>query len=165
VNTCIHPVNVTLYTLPVAQLAYVLDFVEHQRERLIREYKPFGNLASYDYFVSLIRNELAGRSPDWVLPAQPPTALSDGLLAAPIPGKGVCGRPDDFLVEVRRAARLDPDTAVRFTAFWRGEVAKLAHLPGWSNVARVLNGETSADADRQVTVPLRKRLWMSLRRT
>jgi MoaA/NifB/PqqE/SkfB family radical SAM enzyme len=165
VNTCIHPVNVTLYTLPSVQLAYVLDFVEDQRQRLIDEYRSFSNLASYDYFAALIRNELNARAAGWAPPPQPATPLCDGLLGAPIPGKGVCASPDDFRVEVRRAARLDADTAARFTTFWRGEVAKLAHLPGWSKVARALDGESPADADRQVTVPLRKRLWMSLRRT
>jgi MoaA/NifB/PqqE/SkfB family radical SAM enzyme len=166
VNTCIHPVNVTLYTLPSVQLAYVMEFVEHQRERLLREYRSFSNLTSYDYFASLIRNELNGRSTDWSPPPQPPTALCDGLLGAPIPGKGVYARPEDFLVEVRRAARLDRDTAARFTATWRSEVAALSHLPGWSTVARVLDGDSSAAADPPPAVPpLHKRLWLALRRT
>jgi MoaA/NifB/PqqE/SkfB family radical SAM enzyme len=166
VNTCIHPANVTLYTLPFVQLAYVLDFVEHQRERLIAEYGSFRNLPSYDYFVSLVRNELKGRSADWTPPPQPPTALCDGLLGAPIPGKGVCARPDEFLLEVKRAVRLDRDTAARFTGWWRNDVAALTDLPGWSRVARVLDGESSADPDRPATVPaLHKRLWKSLSRT
>jgi MoaA/NifB/PqqE/SkfB family radical SAM enzyme len=165
VNTCIHPVNVTLYTLPAAQLAYVLDFVEAQRERLMSEHRSFSNVASYDYFVSLIRNELTGRPANWAPPPQPPTALCDGLLGAPIPGKGVCARPDEFLVEVKRAARLDRDTAARFTSGWRSEVAALSHLPGWSRVASALSGEPSTDADRPATPPIRKRFWMSLRRT
>jgi hypothetical protein len=140
--------------------------VEHQRRRLLDEYRSFSNLASYDYFVSLIRNELNGRSADWTPPPQPPTALCDGLLGAPIPGRGVCARPDDFLVEVRRAARLDRETAARFTAEWRAHVAALSHLPGWAHVTRVLDGQPAADPDPQATpLPLHKRLWMSLRRT
>lgn len=134
VNTCIFPVHVSLYTLPTVQLEYVLEFVEHQGWKLEQEFQPFRNRSSYDYFTSLIRNELAQRSPSWKPPLQLATTLSDGLLDPPIPGKGTFSDPDSFIDELSRINRLDQPTATRFLNYWHEEVGKIAHSPGWSVV-------------------------------
>ena len=134
VNTCISPLHVTLYTLPTAQLRYVLGYVEQQRDRLVSEYLPFRNVQAYDYLVSLIRNELGRRSDRWAVPRQPPTALSDGLLGMPIPGRGGFREPYVFARELARARALDAATEARFLEVWRTQLQVCADRPGWRDI-------------------------------
>jgi wyosine [tRNA(Phe)-imidazoG37] synthetase (radical SAM superfamily) len=86
INTCIHPHNVSLYTLPSQQLNYVLAFLEEQRGQLLADYARLSNLPSYDFLLSLIRSELKARKPDWQPVITNRNQACDGFLAAPIPG-------------------------------------------------------------------------------
>jgi MoaA/NifB/PqqE/SkfB family radical SAM enzyme len=154
INTCIHPANVTLYTLPSIQLAYVLDFAERYRKRLISECgETFRNLHSYDYFLSLMRRELSQRRADWVAPPQGPTALCDAMLDPPIPGSGVCADPADFLAEVSHASVLDYETNARFRGYWETEVRKLRDRQAWSQVPTALASTPIRNTDRRDLPP------------
>ena len=86
INTCIHPHNVTLYTLPSDQLRYILAFFEAERDILLSEYPRMRNLSRYDFLMTLIRSELDSRTPDWRPVITSINKVSDGLLGAPRPG-------------------------------------------------------------------------------
>jgi MoaA/NifB/PqqE/SkfB family radical SAM enzyme len=114
INTCIHPHNVTLYTLPSDQLRYILGFFEDERASLLREYPQMTNLSRYDFLISLVRAEIESRTPDWRPVTTNLNRASDGLLAAPRPGVGPFASPARVAAEADRiAAMLDAETAAR----------------------------------------------------
>ena len=114
INTCIHPHNVTLYTLSDDQLRYVLAFLVDERARLVGEQADYPNLASYDFLLSLLRRELRSRGPDWTPHYENVNRQSDGLLAAPIVGVVPFDQPLRVLQEAQRMVKfLAPDTALR----------------------------------------------------
>jgi MoaA/NifB/PqqE/SkfB family radical SAM enzyme len=140
VNTCIHPHNVTLYTLPADQLGYVLDFLERERERLLAEHPALSNLPSYDFLLSLVRDELAGRGPGWTPRADVLNAACDGLLAAPLPGAAPFGSPERVAEEAERVARhLDPGTAARVLGEMLTRVRALGEPDRWAGAAASLD--------------------------
>lgn len=100
INTCIHPHNVTLYTLPSEQLTYVLTFLEQERDVLLTDYRRLTNLPRYDFLLSLIRSELSARQPDWQPEISNRNEACDGFLGAPIPGL----RPFETPVRVSQEA-------------------------------------------------------------
>ncbi len=106
INTCIHPHNVTLYTLPTSQLRYVLDYFRRQRDVLLRDYPKFSNLANYDFLISLCRGELEGRGPNWEPVLASLNHETDGLLAAPRPGVAPFESPDAVATEANRIVDL-----------------------------------------------------------
>ncbi len=87
INTCIHPHNVTLYTLPSMQLEYVLDFFRSQLGVLNADYQDsFFNRARFEFLISLCETELCQRGPDWQPEIRNRNVATDGWLAAPRPG-------------------------------------------------------------------------------
>jgi organic radical activating enzyme len=130
VNTCIHPHNITLYTLPSDQLRYVLGFLEAQRAELLADFPALSNLANYDFLLSLIRGELESRKPDWKPVMTLVNLASDGLLAAPRPGLAPFDVPDMVtneaerivtMVDKRTAARMLKEMVTRVQAFPESE--------------------------------------------
>ncbi|MGE0815634.1 MAG: radical SAM protein [Vicinamibacterales bacterium] len=137
INTCIHPHNVTLYTLPTDQCQYVLDYFERQREVLLDEFPRFSNLANFDFLISLVRAEIASRGPDWRPVMTNLNVATDGLLAAPRPGVRPFDTPQAVAGEVERIGRmLDPDTAARLLRDMLVRLRALAHVDDWRAVAR-----------------------------
>jgi MoaA/NifB/PqqE/SkfB family radical SAM enzyme len=102
INTCIHPHNVTLYTLPSEQLNYVLTFLEEKRDELLSDYRRLSNLSSYDFLLSLIRSELGSRKSDWQPVITNRNQACDGFLGAPIPGLAPFETPDKISREAQR---------------------------------------------------------------
>lgn len=150
INTCLHPHNVTLYTLPEDQLRYVYDFLRSWRVRLLAEFVPFGNVQAYDFLLALVRTELGCRGPDWVPRYTNTNRHCDGLLAAPVAGRAPFTEPLAIVQEARRMVRmLAPEVAARmveeflapitdwspYEAWWstvaERPVATLAELRGW----------------------------------
>ena len=124
INTCIHPHNVTLYTLPSEQLEYVLAFLDEQRRELLAEYPRMKNLSSYDYLLSLIRSELNSRGPDWQPIVTNRNLSSDGFLAAPRPGLSPFETAAKVAKERERIVRmLDAETAARMLSEMKGRSA------------------------------------------
>ena len=114
INTCIHPHNVTLYTLPADQLRYVLGYLEQQRKELLSEFPKLSNLGNYDFLLSLIQSELDSRKPDWQPQNYNLNLATDGLLAAPRPGVAPLDTPEKVLREAERIVRLlDRKSATR----------------------------------------------------
>ena len=105
INTCIHPHNVTLYTLPSEQLKYVLTFLETARGEILADYPKFSNLARYDFLLSLIRGELNSRKADWQPVISNRNESCDGFLAAPVPGLKPFQTPEKVSAEVERIVR------------------------------------------------------------
>lgn len=141
INTCIHPHNVTLYTLPTAECRYVLDFLEGQRAVLLDAYPRFSNLANYDFLLSLLRSEIATRSETWQPVMQNLNRSTDGLLAAPRPGIAPFDTPDAVAHEVARIQRLLPAaTGVRLLRDMVGRMRSLAHVDAWRSVSRDAEG-------------------------
>jgi uncharacterized Fe-S cluster-containing radical SAM superfamily protein len=131
INCCIHPHNVTLYTLPADQLRYVLVFLEEQRKELLRTYPHLSNLPSYDHLLSLVRDELESRRPGWAPEMSQLNMASDGLLAAPRPGVAPFLTPDSLIRESERiVALLEKDTALRML---KEMVARAQALPASSS--------------------------------
>jgi len=137
INTCIHPHNVTLYTLPSDQCLYVLDFLERQRAELLVEFPRFSNLANYDFLLSLIRSELASRGAGWRPSLINLNAASDGHLAAPRPGVAPFDTPGKVEAEAQRILRmLDRDTAARMMRDMLVRARGFADSDAWRAVAR-----------------------------
>ncbi len=139
INTCIHPHNVTLYTLPDDQLRYILSHLESERVQLLSEYSRLSNLDSYDFLLSLIRSELAGRHSEWKPVLTNLNASSDGLLASPVPGL----RPFDSVERVRREVfrireMLDCETAHRFLREMRTRIQSRLPASEWISVAQLI---------------------------
>jgi sulfatase maturation enzyme AslB (radical SAM superfamily) len=135
VNTCIHPHNVTLYTLASDQLQYVLDYLEAQRGELVAEFPSFRNLPSYDFLLSLVRSELTRRRADWVPVITSVNAECDGYLSAPIAGSPPFETPDRVCHEVQRiATTLSGPTAARMLREIAHRASGLAGH-GWSAAA------------------------------
>ena len=136
INTCIHPHNVTLYTLPADQLAYVLAYLEEQRDALLTDYPQLANLASYDFLLSLIRSELGSRKPGWEPELTNLNRATDGLLAAPRPGLSPFDTPASVLREAERAANmLDRGSAERMLGDMAAGARQLGASPGWLRVS------------------------------
>lgn len=135
INTCIHPHNVTLYTLPTPQLRYVLAYLEEQRSALLAEHPRLSNLANYDFLLSLVRGELGSRTPDWRPELTNLNRASDGLLACPRPGLAPFNAPSAVLREAERiAGMLDPETAGRMLAELRERADRLPDPLAWHPV-------------------------------
>jgi hypothetical protein len=136
INTCIHPHNVTLYTLPASQLRYVLSSLEYQRAALLADYPKLSNRASYDFLLSLIRSELDSRAPIWQPVLSNLNVDSDGALAAPRPGLKPYDTPTALLGEVDRMVRmLDESTARRMLTDVLERTLTLPATGGWQAVA------------------------------
>ncbi len=151
INTCIHPHNVTLYTLPSDQLRYILGFYEEERDILVSEYPSMRNLSRYDFLMSLIRSEIDSRTPDWQPVITNVNKASDGLLAAPRPGVRPFASPERVAGEADRIARmLDPETAARMLRDMAGRIPTGAGADGWrstaSRVEQALDGLMAAVA-------------------
>lgn len=139
INTCLHPHNITLYTLPNDELRFVLTFLEKQRGALIYDYPEFRNLGSYDFLLDLIRTELASRGPEWQPVMLVKNETSDGLLATPIAGLPPFETAGKLLEEARRIDdELGGPTATRMLTEMSNRVHTLCPSPEWSEVARAL---------------------------
>jgi hypothetical protein len=137
INTCVHPHNVTLYTLPSDQLSYVLAFLEEQRGVLLAEYPRLTNLASYDFLLSLVRSELGSRQPDWRAVASNLNRSCDGLLGAPRAGSPPFDTPEKVTRELERITlMLDRDTAARMVSDIIGRLSVLADADRWRVVSQ-----------------------------
>lgn len=146
INTCIHPENVTLYSLPSDQLRYVLDFTRAERERLCAEFPNFKNVAAYEVYLSLIQGELENREAAWKPAPCATTPLSDGLLAAPIPGLPPFDRPGRVMEEVRRICMLDAETQGRMLAGMAQRVSAMPDQAQWKDVAAQIASEHNRNA-------------------
>jgi MoaA/NifB/PqqE/SkfB family radical SAM enzyme len=139
INTCIHPHNVTLYTLPSDQLRYVLGFLEMQRARLLEEYWQFSNLANYDFLLTLIRSELTSRGADWKAVETNLNLASDGLLAAPRPGVAPFDQPAAVAVEAQRIMScLDRETATRMLQEMVARIGMLPKTAQWNTTRQTI---------------------------
>jgi len=136
INTCIHPHNVTLYTLPSDQLRYILAFFEAEREILVSEYPGMRNLSRYDFLMSLIRSEIESRTAEWQPVITNVNRASDGLLAAPRPGVRPFHSPERVAREADQiASMLDPETAARMLGDLASRIPTGAAADGWRSTA------------------------------
>lgn len=127
INTCLHPHNVTLYTLPDDQLRYVLAFLRRERAAFAADFPASANLVNYDFLLSLPTTELQRRGPDWTPARSNINSHSDGLLAAPVVGSSPFVAPQRVLEEAQRMLRnLGPEVAIRMI----GEM--LAGIRDWT---------------------------------
>lgn len=131
INTCIHPENVTLYTLPTDQLQYVLEFTLEEGEKLQEEFPHFQNRDVFDFYLSLLRGELHNRNAEWKPPPCAPTPLSDGLLASPIPGLAPFDNPERVMQEAKRMQHLDESTRCRMLTEMAQHIAALPDAAHW----------------------------------
>ena len=136
INTCIHPHNVTLYTLPSDQLRYILAFFEAERDILVGQYPVMRNLSRYDFLMTLIRSELESRTPDWRPVITSINKASDGLLGAPRPGVRPFESPARVENEADRiATMLDPETAARMLRDMAARIPSGVGADGWRGTA------------------------------
>jgi len=136
INTCIHPHNVTLYTLPSRELAYVLTLLESERRSFEAEFPSSFNLGSYQFLTALIRDELYGRGPDWAPVVENCNVLSDGLLATPLAGLPPFVTSASVRAEADRIAdQLDTEVATRMLVDLRERAQSLAPHEEWKPVA------------------------------
>jgi sulfatase maturation enzyme AslB (radical SAM superfamily) len=141
INTCIHPHNVTLYTLPTAQLSYVLSFFEQKRGELLVDFPHLTNLPSYDFLLSLIRNELDSRRPDWQAVVTNRNESCDGFLAAPLPGLVPFDTPSKVSREVDRIANvIGGKTASRMLSEMLARMRALSPPAKWRSVVEQVEG-------------------------
>jgi hypothetical protein len=151
INTCIHPHNVTLYTLPTDQCRYVLDYLERQRTALLDDYPRLSNLANYDFLLSLVRSEIASRGPDWRPVITNLNLASDGQLAAPRPGIPPFDRPEAVAFEIDRIRQLvAPETAARLIRDMVGRVRGFAHVDAWRALVRTAERPTTSSGQSAV---------------
>lgn len=147
INTCIHPHNVTLYTLPDDQLRYVYTYFVEERERILAEHPQLSNLANFDFLMSLIRSELEGRGVDWKPQLENINKQCDGLLAAPIPGVAPFDDPTRVLHEAERmVAYLAPESAARMLGDLLAGIEANCSGPGWSVAGDSLRQLLAANA-------------------
>jgi organic radical activating enzyme len=131
INTCIHPHNVTLYTLPTDELSYVLRFLVRMRQELLESFPRLSNLSSYDFLLSLIRNELSSRSLNWRPVITNINRECDGLLAAPVPGLAPLQTPEKVVWEmIRISNEIGAPRAARMLDEMLGHVRALSD-PEW----------------------------------
>jgi hypothetical protein len=139
INTCIHPHNVTLYTLPSDQLRYILGFFEAERELLVSEYPRMRNLSRYDFLMSLIRSEIESRTADWQPVLTNINQASDGLLAAPRPGVPPFDSPERVAQEADRiTTMLAPETAARLLHDMAARIPTGAGADTWRSTASAI---------------------------
>jgi sulfatase maturation enzyme AslB (radical SAM superfamily) len=140
INTCIHPHNVTLYTLPSEQLNYVLTFLKEKREELLADYRRFSNLPSYDFLLSLIRSELDSRKSAWQPIITNRNQGCDGFLAAPLPGLSPFETPEKVSRESDRIVKMvGGQSAMRMLSQMLARVRKLSAPFGWPSVAQQID--------------------------
>jgi MoaA/NifB/PqqE/SkfB family radical SAM enzyme len=140
INTCIHPHNVTLYTLPSEQLNYVLTFLKEKRDELLSEYRRLSNLPSYDFLLSLIRSELDSRRPDWQPVIANRNEACDGFLGAPWPGLAPFETPEKVAREADRIVKMiGGQSAMRMLSQMLARVRTLSETCGWPLVAQQLD--------------------------
>ncbi len=85
INTCLHPLDCTLYDLPLAELAYVTDYLEEQ-ERVLCDVLARPDLAnSYAYLLGLLRDHRDARRAgiERPKPEARPYEATDGSMAVP----------------------------------------------------------------------------------
>ena len=139
INTCIHPHNVTLYTLPDDQLRYVHAFLTEERARIQAEFPRWLNVANFDFLVSLIRSELDGRTADWSPRLENVNRHCDGLLAAPIPGVHPFDDASRVLLEADRMTRfLSPECAARMLGDMLARIDTGDEEHAWASVRNAL---------------------------
>jgi len=139
INTCIHPHNVTLYTLPSMQLRYVLEFLEQERELLLVDYRRLTNLARYEFLLSLIRSELSSRRPDWQAEITNRNQSCNGFLAAPIPGLRPFETPAKVSREIIRITNtIGGKPATRMLEQMLVRVRALSKQEPWADVTQQL---------------------------
>ncbi|MGF1483398.1 MAG: radical SAM protein [Opitutales bacterium] len=102
INTCVHPANVTLYTLDDGHLRYLDDFFTRHFERLSEAWSDFRNRPAYQHLLSLVRGELDKRNAGERTTSFGHSKLSDGLLAVPLPGEGTFAEPAVIDFELSR---------------------------------------------------------------
>ena len=141
INTCIHPENVTLYTLPTDQLQYVLQFTLEERKRLCAEFAPFKNLPAYDFYISLMGGELDKRGAAWRPIPYVASPLSDGLLAAPLPGLAPFARPEQVAAEARRMQALDRATRHRMLQEMKTRIITKLDVAEWSEALACIDAQ------------------------
>lgn len=141
INTCIHPENVTLYTLPTSQLQYVLQFTLEERKRLCAEFMPFRNLPAYDFYISLMASELDKRGAAWKTVPCEVSPLSDGLLATPILGVAPFTRPEDVAAEALRMQALDTATRHRMLQEMKTRIMTKLDLAEWGEALACIDAQ------------------------
>jgi sulfatase maturation enzyme AslB (radical SAM superfamily) len=139
INTCVHPHNVTLYTLPTAELRYVGDFFALQLEELRREFPDFHNAGSYAFLQQLVNVELARRQGDAIDIGSGEMQeqfneghMSDGRLGVPIPGHGPFRTPESLGRELDRMATLSPATRAHMYRTLEEELKTIENPEAWS---------------------------------
>jgi len=110
VNHCVHPVNVTLYTLPSDELTYVCEYWEAEKKSIKADFPKFRNEHNYEYMISLVKGELAKPKRVGAAPDGPINPQSDGFLEAPIPSLAPFDSPDRMLKEIERICSLNLPT-------------------------------------------------------
>lgn len=139
INTCIHPHNVTLYTLPSDQLRYVLTFLEEKRGEILADNPRFYNLERYDFLLSLIRGELDSRKSNWQPVISDRNQSCDGFLAAPMPGLRPFETPTKISQEIIRiTSNISGKTATRMLEQMLFRVRILAQEKIWGDVKQQL---------------------------
>jgi len=139
INTCIHPHNVTLYTLPSKQLEYVLNFFRGQLRVLNADYwYRFRNQGSFEFLINLCETELRQRSPDWQPEISNRNVATDGWLAAPRPGLKPFDTPEKIADEANRIVeQVGGEMAARMLSEILMRMSKL-DPPTWQATAQTL---------------------------
>jgi MoaA/NifB/PqqE/SkfB family radical SAM enzyme len=139
INTCIHPHNVTLYTLPTGQLRYVLDFLEEEWQRLEADHFGVSNRQAYEHLLALVRGELRQRGPLWLPMIAVRNTQCSGFLAAPRPGQGAFRDPGRVEREAERLVRyVEGDVAARMIDEMITRIKKHCEPALWHWTARHL---------------------------
>lgn len=156
INTCIHPHNVTLYTLPEDQLRYLYSYFVEERGRILHEHPALSNLANFDFLISLIRSEIENRGPDWYPKYENMNHHTDGLLAAPIPGLAPFDDPNRVLHEVERMNKfLSFESSARMQSDMLRRIESSLQGHGWEYVSELVRKSLAANpvATRRQAVP------------
>ena len=126
INTCVHPENVTLYTLPNDELSYILDYIALNRDTFKMNFPESFNLRSYNFLVNMIQGELENRSKEWQPIPTPPSPLCDGKIGVPVPGVTPFETPEKVMAEVMRIKKLNLKTSIYMLAKIRSKIGKLS---------------------------------------
>jgi wyosine [tRNA(Phe)-imidazoG37] synthetase (radical SAM superfamily) len=142
INTCVHPDNVTLYTLPTEELQYVGDFFASQGKKLHQEFSAFRNAGSYAFMQQLVDVELTRRQGQKMDIGSGihqeqfnEGNMSDGRLGVPIPGHGPFSTPESLLSELDRMAILGPTTRAHMYRTLEQELQIIENPEAWNAVA------------------------------